>query len=551
MMRKWALAIVVLFALIAPQAHAQVRAWLDRDRIEAGETTTLNVAADSVQGGPDYAPLERDFILSGHSSARSARAENGRITVSAQYSVVLQPRREGVITIPSLRIGGQTTPPLTLTVAPMSRVPAKAGDDAFIESELDDGDPWVQQAVGLKVRLYTAVPLVSGALEQSEPEGATLRKVGQDLQYSQEMGGRRYNVVERRFLVIGERSGRVVLPGARFRGQGVGGFFDDLLGDGRRPLAADAPDRVVQVRAIPANAPQPWLPLTDLQLRYVALPHAARAGESATVQIEAIADGAVAAQMPELQLASTGAAQVFPAALQADESFTEGRPRTTLSRTFSIVPTRAGALRIDPPRLEWWDVRAGVARTATLPPIELQVTPGIGANANGAPNAGAPADIADATQTGDGRISIPGIQGRVLPWAAAAAAFALLWLFTLLWFLGRHPPNAHRTAGPANPASPRPDLKRALADGDLGDIAETLCASIDPPAADIDALRARIADVDQRAALDALQRARWAGGDPRAARETLRRAFARGVRLEKPARAANVPDPLPPLYPPA
>jgi hypothetical protein len=181
----------------------------------------------------------------------------------------------------------------------------------------------------------------------------------------------------------------------------------------------------------------------------------------------------------------------------------------------------------------------------------LQVTPGTGVNANGAPNAGAPADVADATQTGDGRISIPGIQGRVLPWAAAAAAFALLWLFTLLWVLGRHPPNAHKTAGPANPATPRPDLKRALADGDLGDIAETLCASIDPPAADIDALRARIADVDQRAALDALQRARWAGGDPRAARESLRRAFARGVRLEKPARAANVPDPLPPLYPPA
>ena len=48
-----------------------------------------------------------------------------------------------------------------------------------------------------------------------------------------------------------------------------------------------------------------------------------------------------------------------------------------------------------------------------------------------------------------------------------------------------------------------------------------------------------------------LQRARWAGGDPRAAREALRRAFTRGVRLEKPARAAGLPDPLPPLYPPA
>lgn len=549
-MRRCAIALLVLFALIAPAAHAQVRAWLDRDRIEAGETTTLNISTDSAQGGPDYAPLERDFILSGHSSARSARAENGRITVSAQYSVVLQPRREGVITIPSVRIGNQTTPPLSLTVAPMSRVPAKAGDAAFIESELDDGDPWVQQAVGLKVRLYTAVPLVSGQLDQAQPEGATLRKVGQDLQFSQETGGRRYNVIERRYLVIGERSGRIVLPGARFRGQGVGGFFDDLLGDGRRPLAADAPDRVIEVRAIPASAPQPWLPLTDLRLRYVALPHGARAGESATVQIEAIADGAVAAQLPELALASNGAAQVFPATLQSDESFAEGRPRTTLSRTFSIVPTRAGALRIDPPRIEWWDVRAGVARTATLPPIELQVAPGTGANGNVAPDA--PADPVATNDTGDGRISIPGIQGRVLPWAAAAAAFALLWLFTLMWFLGRHPPRTTNADSPAPVGkTPRPDLRRALADGDLGDIAETLCASVDPPAADIDALRTRVADTDQRDALDALQRARWAGGDPRAAREGLRRAFARGVRTIAAERPARGHDPLPPLYPPA
>ena len=61
MMRKWTLATLVLFALLAPSAHAQVRAWLDRDRIEAGETTTLNIAADSAQGGPDYAAVARSI----------------------------------------------------------------------------------------------------------------------------------------------------------------------------------------------------------------------------------------------------------------------------------------------------------------------------------------------------------------------------------------------------------------------------------------------------------------------------------------------------------
>jgi hypothetical protein len=147
----------------------------------------------------------------------------------------------------------------------------------------------------------------------------------------------------------------VVLPGARFRGQGVGGFFDDLFGDGRRPLAADAPPRTVDVRPIPANAPQPWLPLNDLRLRYTTLPQTARTGESANVTIEVVADGAVASQLPELALAPDGEAQVFPASTQSDDGFAEGRPRATLTRTFSIVPARAGALRIDAPRIAWWD----------------------------------------------------------------------------------------------------------------------------------------------------------------------------------------------------
>ena len=54
--------------------------------------------------------------------------------------------------------------------------------------------------------------------------------------------------------------------------------------------------------AVPANAPQPWLPLRELSLQYLSTPQAARAGAAATVTVEARADGASATQLPELQL---------------------------------------------------------------------------------------------------------------------------------------------------------------------------------------------------------------------------------------------------------
>ena len=121
----------------------------------------------------------------------------------------------------------------------------------------------MQQAVGFVVRLYYAVPLISGQLDQPTPDGASLQRVGEDARYTRELGGRRYDVLERRFLLIAERSGPMTIPGARFQGQGVGGFFDDLFGDGRRALNADGAPRTLQVRGAPANASQPWLPLRD------------------------------------------------------------------------------------------------------------------------------------------------------------------------------------------------------------------------------------------------------------------------------------------------
>src|SRR5690606_9593375 len=135
-----------------------------------------------------------------------------------------------------------------------------------------------------------------------------------------------------------ERSGPLTIPGARFEGTGVGGFFDDLFGSGRRALSATGPAQVLQVQAIPDGAPQPWLPLHAMELRYLATPQSLRAGEAASVDVELVADGAAASQLPELRLPAVDGAQVFPEPPQVDEAFERGRPRTRVTRRFAIVP---------------------------------------------------------------------------------------------------------------------------------------------------------------------------------------------------------------------
>lgn len=542
------LLLALLLTLVALPAHAQVRAWLDRDRIQLGETATLNVETDQPgSGAPDWSALDADFQASGHTSTRRVEVVGGEVRTRVLYAVALRPRREGVLTVPPVQIHGEDTAPLELTVLPAGDTPPRAGAVAFVEAELETDQAWVQQAVGYVLRLHYATPLVSGELEQPQPEGAALRRVGDDVTYSRDIGGRRYNVVERRFLLVPERSGPLDIPAARFRGRGTGGFFDDMFGSAPRTLRASSEPQRLRIDPMPDPAPRPWLPLRSLQMRVLEAPRQARAGEAVEVVVELRADGAAASQMPELELRADDGAQVFPEPQQAREQFDGGRPQVVVTRRFPVVPRRAGTLQIHVEPVQWWDVRAGVARTAGVPPLSVQVQGAAPPSALPAPGAG----------DEERWIRVPGVQGEVRPWAVAAAGFALLWLATLIWGLHRRPqPRAPKATDGASLRdaldADRARLRRlrlALDTGDLGEVEQALCALASPPVDDLDALRMRLDDPAQLAALDSLQRARWAGGDAAAARSGVREAFAKGPRWAAARESARQTDPLPPLYP--
>lgn len=536
----------LLLALAALPAFAQTRAWLDRAEITYGETVALNIATDQAVAQIDYAPLRAQFELGGQSVRRSFELVNGRSRTVSVFSVGLRPRAPGLASIPPLRVGNASTAPLRLVVLEPTVQPAGADADVFVETGVDAARPYVQQAVGVTVRLNYAIPLMSGQLDLDPPAHASLQRVGEDIQYQRMVGGRRYNVVERRFLLIPERSGPLLLPGARLNGVTGSGFmgFDGE----RRPVSAAAPAQRLQVLPIPAGAPQPWLPLRGLTLRYLQAPKQAFAGQAASVEIEAVADGATAAQMPEIAIADVPGAQVFAEPAQVDEQFVEGRPRSTVRRTFSLVPTRPGALVVAGPRIAWWDAVNGVARVAELPSLRLQVTPG--AKAGAEPDAASPAAqpaqeaVPAAAQSAASRTSdVRDWRGMWIGLLALVAAAVI----AFLWGRGRNAARAATKEPPAAPGTPGPSLASALKAGDLAVIAHALAKDAGLATEDLDALRARLADPAQADAVRQLQAARWGGGDVQAALRALRAAFASGARWRQTKQEAK--SLLPPLYP--
>ena len=537
---------------------AATRAWLEQPQVTLGQAVTLNVETDAVSATPDLTPLMRDFEVEGQSDSRSVRMVNGRMSASTTFSLTLRPRRAGTLAIPALQVGNERTAPLTLEVGATATARAASNGLVFVETEVDDPNPYVQQSVGVTVRLYYATPLVSGQLDLDPPDGALLQRVGEIVQSSREIDGRRYSTAERRFLLVPERSGALILPGARFEGRGAGGWMDDLLGGNSRQVNITGAPRTLQVRPQPAGAPQPWLPVRDLRMRYTAVPQQLRTGEAGTLTIETTVVGATQAQLPELPTPSIPGAQVFAEPPQFDERFVGGTPQVTLTHRYSVVPSHAGRLVLPGTAMAWWDVRAGAARRATLPDLTLPVVVGTGSPSS-VPVAGAARGTATLPAGPDDDILLEGerrVPSHLWPWLAAG--FAVLWLITLLWALTRR---AGTSSGPrtrvhAQAGAPvtapathtAADLKRALDAGELDDIEDVLRGMARPAAVDLDDLHRRLATASQRGAVELLRRARWAGGDAAQARAALREAFRGGPRWQT-ADTGDVEEPLPPLYP--
>ena len=537
---------------MALPAQAGTRAWLDRNAVSLGEAVTLNIQTDQPGVAPDFRPLRADFDLG--EPYRGAAGSDGTL-----FGIVMTPLREGVLEVPGLPVGGEYTAPLRLVVSAAATAAASAPaarGEVFVETRVDDPAPYVQQSVGLTLRLYYATSLLSGELTQDAPDGASLQRIGDDVQGSREIDGRRYRVLERRYLLVAERSGPLELPPARFSGQGTGGFFDDLFGSGRR-ISVQADPLTLQVRAQPDGAPQPWLPLRSLALRYVAAPDQARAGEAVEIVVEAVAQGATAAQFPEIPVPRVDGAQVFPERAESTERFVDGSPQLTVLRRYAVVPLQPGRLRVAGPRMDWWDTGTSQARVAQLPDIDLEVSAAVAGAAGVAP---APAVVPAPPQaTPADAIALPSTdssRGRF--WPALAQGLAGLWLLTLAgWWWSRRrggrvplrPQGAGRSPGAVSARPALAELRRALDVAGLDEIATLLQHMADPPAADLDEVIARLDDPRQRDALLAMRRARWAGeGDPASARAALRTAFRDGPRW-RPATAVDAAL-LPPLYPP-
>lgn len=538
-------------------AMAAPRAWLDRDSIRMGETVTLNVETDARGGSePDFSELDANFRRLGTSSNTQLNWVNGRQSARTLWAVALEPREEGVLGIPAFAVGNERTEPLALTVLPMpSGGSAAAGDDVFLEIEAEPVDPYVQQQVRYTVRLYYAVTLLEGQLEEPQASGAQVRRLGQDVQFQKMLAERRYNVVERHYAVVPEASGRLEIPGPQFRGRALRtGGYGSMMNPNAN-LGARGNAIALEVRPRPATASTPWLPAQALSLTDESgdAPATLQVGEPLTLTLRLSAQGLAAEQLPELVLPAIDGAEVYP-----DQETNQTRDdgawlRGERVRKFAVVPTRAGKLVLPEIALVWWDVANDRAARAVLPSREWSIAGATG-NTGAVPAPSSAIESASSAATG------APFSSALAPWfwPLATALFAALWIATLVLMrrrraAGSNAPITLASGARAAPADWRSTWRTALYRADPAAAARTLIAEGQRESLSCQNLAdvgAQLDDASQQVALARLEQALYRAAEDPGLIEELRHVFADGPRWRQPVgderKAAFT---LPPLYP--
>ncbi len=486
-----------LAALIASgiclSTWAGVTAKLDKTQVSLGERVRL-VIENTGKGDqqPDTTALRQDFDIVATQRGSSVQIINGQMSSKKQFTMLLAPKHSGILRIAPIAWGGEQSEALELTVG-VNANPAKSGSSGntantaeshiTMSGTLDQKQPYVQSAVVLSLRLNVGVPMSQASLDLQGNSDVLVRQIGQDQQHTESRDGRDYQVLERKYLLIPQRSGAISLKGPLLQAQVqddaasggdsdldslFGNVFGQSMGRFARPmrtvsLQAEPIEMNVQARPSTANDSN-WLPAQKLTLEETWRPEQAtlHVGEPLTRHLHLSALGVTAGQLPDLaaMMPVPDGIKKYPDQAKTEEGLQGNTLSASRDQDVALIASAPGHYVLPAFQLIWWDTVNRTQKTIDLPERSLDVLPAINTSGQSAatPNAAPPLSGASTSNTASNNsnaISGPmagqgGSFGKTLsqastPWLWVSAALAVLWLGTLLlWQRGRRTDTAEK-----------------------------------------------------------------------------------------------------------
>ncbi|MCB9101151.1 MAG: protein BatD [Anaerolineales bacterium] len=377
------------------QGQDVITAQVDRAVLSTDETLTLSVtvnASASNLPNPTLPALD-GFNIVGTGSSSQISIINGSMSAQMVYNYRLQPYQAGELVIEpvSMTIDGQTytTDPISIKVvqgtgqaapvtpinptAPTSR--GFAGQDAFVEADVDNPTPYLGQQVIYSFRYYEAAdrfgfeqpsyeaPAFTGFWSESQTE---------QNQYQVQAGGRMYRVTELRTILFPSKTGEVTIEPAQL--SIPGGFFS-------RGANLQTDPVTLEIKPLPAGAPASFNgAVGQFTIDSSVDSSSGRANEPITWQVTLSGRGNLNT-LPDPQWPDMPGWRSFDSQATHNTQMQDGQ--VVGSRVYErlLVPQREGDFTIPALEYSYFDPAEERYQTISSQPIPVSIAPGDGTGA--------------------------------------------------------------------------------------------------------------------------------------------------------------------------
>ncbi len=369
----------------APAAWAQTRvsAALVSTSIEQGESTLLTITVQEPQGTPEIAPLllARGLSGAGPAVARNYALVNGVSSSTVQFTYELRGDDAGRYSLGPFRVkmSGReyVTRPLVLVVRRASDLPAR------LYVEVQPREPYVGQLVQVAERLVQFAELGDAGDKAPPPmPGFWAERFSDLFEYRGRLDGRPVGVVESRARIYPLAAGYATIGRAHIAVSTGGTSVDPLTGQlaGGRILVLHSDSLTVRVKPLPPGAPAGFTKAVGAFQAAWALDRG-HASQDQALQLQFDVRGV--GNLPLLPTPALTLTDFEVFASTVDDSFAPPGDLSAGRRRFqwTLVPRRAGSLRVPPVAFAWFDPAAGAYRSAQLPELTVEVIAAAGATA--------------------------------------------------------------------------------------------------------------------------------------------------------------------------
>ena len=422
----FALSIYLISVIFLPgQAFAQLRAAINQKSYYQGDPITLIIESDKSQkDDPDLSGLQNDFIIKGSSASSQLNIINGNRSFKKTWKIELQAKTIGQFIIPEISVGNEKTQAIEINVKELPpEIAAETKKHVFVEANVDipsDGI-YVQQQIPYTVKFFYDAAMQTGEVILPTIENANIRVVGREKKYQVVRAGNKYMVVDRRYVISPEKSGKLVIPPTVVQGRMAltGGdsqqlrkrsnevdrlndlfldlrngssftnpfdpFFSRRSISSTRPYKASSESINVTVLPVPDSfTGNAWLPAEEIKMQdsWTTNPPNLIIGEPVTRTIIMQVKGLGSSQIPEIEIPKPEGMKIYPEQAKS-ETPNDGNTIYGIQRVdITYIPDEIGAVIIPEINVNWWDVNSKKQQTYNLPEWNLNVSAGTATKTN-------------------------------------------------------------------------------------------------------------------------------------------------------------------------